>query len=394
VQRGTAAPKLQYLSTFVTTTRTILVLGSLAESLVNFRGDLIRTLVARGHQVIAAAPPGPAWVDETLARWRVRRVVLPLRRTGTNPVHDISLLSALLRLMRAERPYAVLAYTVKPVVYGLLAAHLAGVPRRVALITGLGFSFLEPRSAAQSAVQRGVRWLYRRALRSSDVVLFQNRDDEEVFRSHGLVCLSQDVRLVAGSGVNLDRYPAQPLPTGPKRFLMIARLLIDKGVREYLDAAARLRAARPDVSCELIGPLEDHPAAVPGPRIEQAVKSGAIVYHGAVRDVRPHLTASHVYVLPSYREGTPRTVLEAMATGRPIITTDGPGCRETVVPGLNGALVPVADSEALFREMLRFAGLDDAELCRMGAASREIAEARFDVHKVNAAIIAALALDA
>jgi glycosyltransferase involved in cell wall biosynthesis len=243
-------------------------------------------------------------------------------------------------------------------------------------------------------LQCAVRWLYRRALQGADVVLFQNRDDEEVFRKRGLVRPDQDVRLVAGSGVNLERYGARPLPSGPRRFLMIARLLVDKGVREYVDAAALLRAARPDVSCELIGPLEEHPAAVSAQQIEQAVKSGAVVYHGAIRDVRPYLAAAHVYVLPSYREGTPRTVLEAMATGRPIITTDAPGCRETVIPGRNGALVAVADSDALFREMLRFADIDDAELHRMASASREIAEAKFDVHKVNAAVIAALALDA
>ena len=372
----------------------VLVIGSLAESLINFRGDLLRALANAGHEVIAAAPAGPAWVDETLAKWQVRRIVLPLSRTGTNPVHDLSLLRALLRLIRAERPYAVLAYTVKPVVYGLLAARIAGVPRRVALITGLGFSFLEARSAVQSALQGAVRWLYRRALQGADVVLFQNRDDEEVFRTRGLLRPNQDVRIVAGSGVNLERYATRPLPPGPRRFLMIARLLVDKGVQEYLEAAARLRAVRPDVSCELIGPQEEHPAAVAARRIEEAVQSGAVDYRGAIRDVRPNLAAAHVYVLPSYREGTPRTVLEAMATGRPIITTDAPGCRETVIPGHNGVLVPVADSEALFREMLRFAVLDDAELARMGAASREVAEAKFDVHKVNAAIIAALALDA
>ena len=378
----------------MTRPKKVLVIGSLAESLVNFRGDLLRALAHAGHEVIAAAPAGPAWVDGALAKWQVRRIVLPLRRTGTNPVHDLGFLRTLLGLIRAERPYAVLTYTVKPVIYGLLAARTAGVPRRVALITGLGFSFLEARSAAQSVLQRAIRWLYRRALQGADVVLFQNRDDEEVFRSRGLLRPRQDVRLVAGSGVNLERYAARPLPAGRRRFLMIARLLVEKGVQEYLEAAARLRAARPDVSCDLIGPLEDHPAAVSAQQIQQAVRSGAVVYHGAVRDVRPHLAAAHVYVLPSYREGTPRTVLEAMATGRPIITTDAPGCRETVIPGRNGALVSVADSEALFREMLRFADFDDAELSRMGTASREIAEAKFDVRKVNAEIIAALALDA
>lgn len=374
--------------------RRVLVIGSLAESLVNFRGDLLRELKSRGHEVIAAAPTGPPWVDDALSRWGVRRVVVPLRRTGTNPLHDFALLRSLVRLMRAERPKALLAYTAKPVIYGLIAARIAGVPRRVALITGLGFSFLEARTVGQAAVQRLVRGLYRRALRGAHVVFFQNRDDEEVFRARLLLVSEQDVRVIAGSGVNLRRYAAQPLPTGPRRFLLIARLLIDKGVGEYLEASARLHAARPGVVCELVGPLEEHPAAISASRVEAAVKAGAIVYHGAVRDVRPHLAAAHVYVLPSYREGTPRTVLEAMATGRPIITTDAPGCRETVVPGQNGALVPVANPEALFEAMLRFADLPNADLRRMGEVSREMAEAKFDVHKVNAEIIAALALDA
>jgi len=374
--------------------RRILVVGSLAESLVNFRGDLLRELKERGWDVIAAAPPGPSWVDEALARWQVRRVVLPLRRTGTNPLHDVALLRALRRQLRDEQPQALLAYTAKPVIYGLLAAGAAGVPRKVALITGLGFTFLQARSAVQAALQRIVRWLYQRALRRADVVLFQNRDDEQSFRALGLLRAGQDVRFVAGSGVNLDRYAKQPLPLGPRRFLLIARLLLDKGVREYVEAAARLHAEQPEVICELVGPLEEHPAAVPGKEVEQAVRSGAVVWHGSVRDVRPYLAAAHVYVLPSYREGMPRTVLEALAVGRPVITTDAPGCRETVVPERNGVLVPVADSDALYLAMLRFARMPEAELARMAEASREIAEGEFDVRKVNAAIIAALLADA
>ncbi len=143
--------------------------------------------------------------------------------------------------------------------------------------------------------------------------------------------------------------------------------------------------------CELVGPLEAHPAAIDAARIERAVAAGAIAWHGAVRDVRPHLAACHVYVLPSYREGMPRTVLEAMAVGRPVITTDAPGCRDTVELGVNGARVPVADAAALYREMKRFAALPRAELERMADASRAIAAARFDVCTVNAAIAAALA---
>lgn len=374
--------------------RRVVVVGGLAESLVNFRGDLLRVLKARGHDVVAAAPAGPPWVDEALARWGVRRVALPLQRTGTDPLRDLALLRRLLQLLREEQPHVLLAYTAKPVIYGLLAAGLAGVPRKAALITGLGFAFLPSRSAAQALKQRIARGLYRAALHCADVVLFQNSDDEHTFRRLGLLRPGQDVRRVAGSGVNLDRYARQPMPNGPPRFLLIARLLLDKGVAEYLDAAARLRAERPDVACDLVGPLEDHPAAVPAARIEAAVAAGAVRWHGAVRDVRPWLAACHVYVLPSYREGMPRTVLEAMAVGRPIITTNAPGCRETVRPGINGALVPPADAEALYLEMKRFAGLSRAELERMGAASRAIVEAEFDVRQVNTAIISALELDA
>jgi glycosyltransferase involved in cell wall biosynthesis len=378
----------------VTEARKILVVGSLAESLVNFRGDLLRELRGRGHDVIAAAPAGPPWVDDALARWGVRRLVLPLDRTGTHPLRDAALLRALVRSMRAECPDAVLAYTIKPVVYGLLAARAAGVRRKVALITGLGFSFLQARSAAQAIVQIAVRGMYWMALRKADVVLFQNADDEQEFRRRRLISDRQRSDIVAGSGVNLDRYPARSMPAGPRRFLLIARLLIDKGVREYIEAAAWLHAQRAEVSCHLVGPLEVHPAAIPSAEIDRAVQAGAIVYHGAVRDVRPQLAAAHVYVLPSYREGMPRTVLEAMATGRPIITTDAPGCRETVVAGRNGSLVPVGDGKALAREMLRYADLPDAELRRMGEESRRLAEARFDVARVNQRIVAALTADA
>lgn len=371
----------------------ILVLGSLSESLINFRGDLLRSLVAAGHTVVAAAPAGPNWVGETLRRWQIRCVVVPLARTGMNPIGDLRTLLALWRLMRAERPDAILAYTIKPVIYGLLAAGAAGVQRKVAMITGLGFIFQHTDETAHSLTQGLVRRLYRSALRSADVVLFQNADDETTFRVCGLLRSDQRSAIIAGSGINLERYAAHPLPPGPRRFVLIARLLRDKGIREYIEAAERLHAAGCDASCHLIGPLEDHPAAIPAAEIDSAVRAGVIAYHGAIHDVRPHLAAAHVYVLPSYREGMPRTVLEAMATGRPIITTDAPGCRETVVSGRNGALVPVGDAQALFAEMLRFAALPETELRRMGEESRRLAEQRFDVVQVNQRILAALALD-
>lgn len=370
--------------------RHVLVIGSLAESLVNFRGDLLRALVSSGCTVTAAAPAGPAWVDDTLRQWGVRRAVLPLNRTGVSVAQDLVLLIALWGLLRRERPDAVLGYTIKPVVFGTLAAWLAGVPRKVAMITGLGFAFMTTASNGQRVVQAVARALYWLALRCADVVLFQNGDDEQALRTLGLIRAGSDVRRIAGSGVNLQRFARQPLSPGPRRFLLVARLLRDKGVREYFAAAAQIRATHPGAQCHLVGPLDSNPSAVTAQELQEAVDSGAVVYHGAVKDVRPFLRDCHVYVLPSYREGMPRSVLEALATGRPIITTDAPGCRETVESGVNGVLVPVGDAHALADAMGRYVGLDAASLEAQADSSRRLAERRFAVEQVNADILAAL----
>lgn len=370
----------------------ILVVGSLAESLVNFRGELLQQMVADGHRVLAAAPPGPAWVDGVLAGWGVQRRVLPLSRTGTSVAADLKLLMALRRLCRDECPDAVLSYTIKPVVYATLAARWTGVPRVVAMVTGLGFSFMQARTIKQRLVQQVARGLYGLAMRNAHVALFQNPDDEAAFRALRLLPESLDVRRINGSGVNLEHFAVQALPQGPCRFLMIARLLADKGVREYFEAAAIVKAKRPEVEFHLVGPFDSNPSAVTRAELAAAVAGGAVTYHGAAEDVRPYLRDCHVYVLPSYREGMPRSVLEALAIGRPVITTDAPGCRETVTPGLNGSLIPVADAKALAKEALRYAAMDRVALAAQARASRLRAEAKYDVRQVNADVLGVLGL--
>lgn len=372
----------------------VLVVGSLAESLVNFRGDLLRYLVAGGHQVVALAPPGPSWVDERLAQWGVRRELIPMQRTGTGWAADLALLLMLRRLFKAERPDAVLTYTIKPVIYGSLAARMAGVPRIVAMITGLGFTFMPVSGLKQRLVQRVARGLYALAMRCATLVLFQNPDDEAEFRAAGLLPARLSVRRINGSGVNVERFAAAPLPAGRVRFLLIGRLIADKGVREYLAAARLLHADHADVECHLAGPYDSNPSALAPQEVERTVAEGVIVYHGPVRDVRPLLRECTVYVLPSYREGTPRSVLEALAMGRPVITTDAPGCRETVVPGANGELVAVADAVALAKAMRRFADMPRDALEAMAGQSRALAEAKYDVRRVNADIALALGLNA
>ena len=374
----------------------VLIIGSLAESLVNFRGDLIQDMLRNGCEVIAAAPAGPAWVDERLAAWGARRIVLPLNRTGTGILSDLHLLRTLYAVCRAERPDCVLAYTIKPVVYGALAARLAKVKRVAVLVTGLGFTFMPAHGFKNKAVQAVGRLLYRVGLRSAHIALFQNPDDEAEFRQSGLVPARLEVRRVAGSGVNLDRFPQQPLPTGPARFLLIARLLKDKGIREYLAAARHVRAQRPDAEFHLVGPFDTNPSAIDKAELDSSVADGTVHYHGATDDVRPHLRDCHVYVLPSYREGTPRSVLEALATGRPVITTDAPGCRETIRTSgpRNGAMVPVADIDSLAARMLEFFDLPRAALEDMAASARQFAETKYDVRRVNADVLDALNIHA
>lgn len=361
-----------------------LIIGSHAEQLLNFRGDLIRHLQSRGHEVLTASPPAESSaVDQRFTSWGVRRIDLVMDRTGVSIVADLRLLSQIRTMLRAEKPDLVLAYTIKPVIYGALAARLAGQPPMVAMITGLGLAFSEPTSLRQWLVRKFARTLYDWAMRCTQVVIFQNPDDEADFRRHGLLHAHHRVEQTNGSGVNLQRFAAAPLPKQPFRFLMIARLLVDKGVREYIAAASLLRQVYPEIECHLVGPFDPNPAALSQAEIAAATASGTIIHHGFTRDVRPHLDQCHVYVLPSYREGTPRSVLEALAVGRPVITTDAPGCRETVINGLNGLLVPVGSAAPLADAMRHMVELPAEALIAMGAASRQLAESRFDVVAVN-----------
>lgn len=366
-----------------------LLIAGLAESLVNFRGSLISALQAKGLQVHVAAPDLPAH-DATRRALEARQVVvhdIPILRTGTNPLADLRTLFALWRLMRRIRPKMVLGYTIKPVIYGSLAARLARVPHRFALITGLGYAFQGDgrRSALQNLVQR----LYAAALSRTDLVFFQNPDDLALFRARGILKAQSQALVVNGSGVDIAGFSSTPLPTGPVHFLLIARLLGDKGVREYAQAARMVKGTHPDVRFSLVGWIDSNPDAISQAELEEWVADGSIEFLGRMADVRPAIAACSVYVLPSYREGTPRTVLEAMAMGRPVITTDAPGCRETVVDGENGFLIPVKSVEALATAMRRFVNHPEL-VVSMGAQARRMTEEKYDVHKVNAVMLDAM----
>ena len=378
----------------ISTDKKILIVGALADSLWNFRGPLIRELAQRGHRVVTASAPSTSDAREAITKLGAELHEIPMARGGTNPVSDLCCLTALAVLMRHVRPEIVLSYTMKPVIYGSLAARLTGVPRIVALITGLGYLFDDERNAdPKDRLARFVgRRLLRRGLAAAHAVILQNEDDLSDLRRSGLLTPAHAIHRIAGSGVDLERFAIAPFQeNAPCEFLMIARLLRAKGVREYVEAARAVRSEYPETRFRLAGWIDRVPDAIAPGELEAWRSEGIIEYLGRLKDVRPAIANCGIYVLPSYREGTPRTVLEAMAMGRPVITTDAPGCRETVVEGVNGFLVPPRDPAALAAAMIRF--IRQPELVvTMGRESRRIAEQIYDVRKVNQQVIHVLGL--
>lgn len=369
--------------------RHVLILASSAPGLISFRGSLLAALIGQGCRVTAAAPDIDAGTRAALSALGVEAVEVSTARQGMNPLADLGYFQALRRLFQQLRPDVVLAYTIKPVIWGTLAARAAGVPRVVAMITGLGYAFTPPvqRDWKQGVAHLAGSALYRLALPRADYVLFQNPDDRDLFMKRGFTPPVDRVGVIAGSGVDLDHYPPSPPPAKPS-FLMLARLLKAKGIREYAAAVRSLRRRYPEVEFRLAGALDKGPDGISEAELDAAVEGG-VSYLGVLADVRPALAAAAVFVLPSYREGTPRSTLEALATGRAVVTTDAPGCRETVADGVNGFLVPPRDAAALERALERF--ITEPHLIpAMGEASLDLARETYDVHAVNAQIIAAL----
>ena len=363
----------------------ILIVASAPRSLLNFRGHLIDALLGKGFEVHVAAPgltSGP-YAHRLEAKGCVVHDI-PLERAGLNPFSDWKAFVSLCRVMRVVSPTHVLAYTIKPVIYGLIAAFFAGVPNRFALITGLGYTFSEGSGWLRRFINRCSRRLYKLALMSAKKVFFQNADDERLFRSLGIVPQRTPSVVVNGSGVDLCEFSPVDLPDRPV-FLLIARLVGSKGVREYAQAAIKIMASSKSARCLIVGWIDDVPDAIGQDELSSWKEQG-ITYLGKLEDVKPAIAQSMVYVLPSYREGTPRTVLEAMAMARPIITTDAPGCRETVVEGVNGFLVRPRSVSDIVDAMSKFVDCPDLA-SRMGAESRRLAEEKYDVHKVNSIML-------
>lgn len=372
----------------------IAVIGSDAKMLVNFRGILIKEFVNCGFEVFALASNFDASTSKRITELGAYPVDYNLSRASLNPIHDIAVFLRLTQLLRKIKPDIVFSYTIKPVIYGTLAASILRIPKRYALITGLGYAFNE--SQGNDQLKRKIArvfatFLYRLALRRATKVFFQNKDDLSEFVNAGIVKSDKAV-LVGATGVDLEHFSVSLPPLQPVTFILVARLLKEKGVPEFVEAARLLKSKYRDVRFLLVGGLDPNPDSISKEEVEGWVKGGIIEWVGQVNDVRPYISQASVFVLPSYyREGIPRSTQEAMAMARPVITTDAPGCRETAIDGINGFLVPPRNVEALVSAMEKFI-LQPELIVKMGTESRKIAEERFDVHKINKKLLEEMGL--
>jgi len=359
----------------------VAIVGAFPESLLNFRGELLLKLVATGHEVIALADEASPDVVSRLKDMGVDFFPIPIQRNNTNPFADLNTFLFLRKTFRQLKPDVVMAYTIKPVIWGGLA--LRGLPniRFYALITGLGFAF-QSGGVLRGFLVRLVVFLYKCSLSRASSVIFQNPDNRNEFLSRKILNHIKCC-IIKGSGVNLSQFTYHPIINKEGCvFLAIGRLLGDKGFREYVAAAKLVKKRFPEVVFRLVGSEDPSPDGIPLSEVQKWHNEGGIEYCGSTKDVLPYLNDCSVFVLPSYHEGMPRTVLEAMSVGRPILTTDVPGCRETVVPGENGFLVPKGDVEALAERMIWFIE-NPGQWDKMGKKSRELAEKNYDVHQVN-----------
>lgn len=370
----------------------VAVISSQAFSLLNFRGPLLKEMCQRGHEVHAFAPDFNMETKAALKKLGVHPVDFTISRSGVNPLKEISVVWELRGLLRAYQPDVCFTYFLKPVIYGTIAAWLARVPRRYGLIAGLGYAFSKDkvRSVHRRFVKSIVSILIRFISSRSSMLIFQNGDDYSEAVSIGMVAPNKAI-VVGATGVDLVEWPIMPLPRDCTVFILVARLLRDKGIGEYVEAARILRARYPSTRFLLLGGLDDNPAAISRREIDVWVSEGLIEWPGHV-SVRSWLAKANVFVLPSYyREGVPRSTQEAMALGRPVITTDAPGCRETVIEGRNGFLVPPRNPQALAKAMLHFIE-KPGDIGLMGVESRKIAEERFDVNRQNRKTLAIMGL--
>jgi len=366
----------------------IVLISSHTKSLFWFRMDLMDEIIRNGHTVIAV---GSESEDKWASKFSSHGICykqITVERNGFNVISDLKTFFNMIRFMRREKPDKVFAYQAKSIIYGSIAARLTGTNDIYILLAGLG-SILRSEKKRHYIIKKILYLQYKIACYCSKKVFFQNNDDKNDFVNKNIIN-NDKVVIVNGSGVNIDRFQQAHFPKNIA-FLFIGRLIRDKGIFEYLKACREIKIIYPNIECLLVGPFDSNPSAISEEDLKPYLENNIIQYFGEQQDVRKYIRRSSIFVLPSYHEGTPKTVIEAMAMGRPIITTNAPGCKETVENGVNGYLINIKDTSELVNKMKLF--IENPQLIKeLGDKSREIACEKYDVSKVNRVMISEMQL--
>lgn len=373
----------------------IVIIGTTSSSMCGFRLDLIKKMCSEGHQVFTLVTDEKYDNFLLLKNIGARPIFYDFNRGGLNPLNDIISTVKLIKIIKNISPDLVLSYFTKPVIFGTLAAKIAKVSRVVGMLEGLGYTFTEQPEGLSKKTQLIKKiqvFLYKIALPQLDQLIFLNPDDpKDLLQKYGIKV--KKVEVLGGIGLNLDHYKYSKNFNSNISFIFIARLLAEKGIHDYIKAAKIVKEKYPSVKFTILGAIDKEAlGSLKEEELESLVKTNIIEYPGHVSNVSEWIENSSVFVLPSYyREGVPRSTQEAMAIGRAVITTDVPGCRETVVDGVNGFLVPKWNPEALAEKMIYFIEHPE-QIQLMGAESYKIAVEKFDAEKVNQRLVNILGL--
>lgn len=371
----------------------ILIISSHAPSLINFRLPLIKELLRKGNKVSIATTKYKFTdnLQNQLIDLGIKINIFSLSRSGLNLFRDFKSFREMRTIIQNCNPDILIAYTAKPVIYtGIILKNFPKISY-YPLITGLGYAFTSDNNFKRTILKNLMIKLYKEGLKSASKVIFQNTDDKNLFNKLKIIKKKNLLRVVNGTGVDLKAYPFSTLPSKPI-FLMISRLLVDKGVREYVQAAKIVRSRFPRAIFQLAGYFDENPSGISLNELKFWIKQKNIQYLGEIESVRSILKSCRYYVLPSYREGTPRSTLEALSTGRPVITTDVPGCRETVINKKNGLLVPPKNPKALAKAMITLLEQKDKAIKSMAKQSYLIAKKKYKIEKVNKSILGIIGL--
>lgn len=372
----------------------IVLIGTTGSSFYGFRADLIKQLLSEGHSVYALTSEYTEQCLEKIRLLGAEPVTYQLSRGGLNPFADIQSFLNLKKILKNIQPDIVFSYFAKPVIYGSMAAKAAKVPKVIGMLEGLGYTFTD-QPEGQSTKTKLIRniqvLLYRMAFPCLDKMIFLNPDDQkDLIQRYKLEV--PETHILGGIGLNLKDYPYVVAKNAPIRFLFIGRLLKEKGVFELIQAIRSVKQKYPQAHFTVLGAIDhQNMGALTQRDLDKLLDEQLFEYPGYVTNINQWIIDSSVFVLPSYREGVPRSTQEAMAIGRPVITTDVPGCRETVVEGVNGFLVPKWDAEALAEKMCYFIE-NPEQVNKMGLESYKIAQEKFDANKVNSKLIEIMGL--